>query len=193
MYGPPLDCKGRLLGAEVQSAQMYPAFIGGYSPGRIGRPNRRYDHFCLVDLKEACKAAAPRAADASMPRENAERVVEGARRLSPYLGQRMLPTKFLNRSVVVRELLPQDLKIEMDQLTCDEAVKSARFLAGVVGRAHARQLDKVTQDKWRSELRRCRSKNLDAPSWLWASVVELVASHEKAYLEHCIKYALGRN
>lgn len=101
-----------------------------------------------------------------MPKDNAQRVVEGARQLSPYLGQRMLAAKILNRPVVVRELLPQDLKLEMDQLRCEEAVSSARFLAGVVGRAHARQLDTVTQNKWRSELNRCRSKNLDAPSWL---------------------------
>ena len=31
---------------------------------------------------------------------------------------------------------------------------------------------------------------LDAPDWLWATVVELMASHEAAYLEHCRKYAL---
>jgi uncharacterized protein (DUF2252 family) len=34
------------------------------------------------------------------------------------------------------------------------------------------------------------SKKLDAPSWLWASVVDLVARHETAYLEHCRSYAL---
>ena len=28
-------------------------------------------------------------------------------------------------------------------------------------------------------------ENLDAPSWLWTSVVQLLASHESAYLEHC--------
>jgi uncharacterized protein (DUF2252 family) len=31
--------------------------------------------------------------------------------------------------------------------------------------------------------------NLDAPSWLWLSVVELMASHEAAYLDHCRRYA----
>jgi len=35
------------------------------------------------------------------------------------------------------------------------------------------------------------SKSLDAPSWLWSSVVELMASHESAYLEHCRRYALS--
>ena len=36
----------------------------------------------------------------------------------------------------------------------------------------------------------CWSKRLDAPSWLWSSIVGLVASHEAAYLEHCRRYAL---
>lgn len=117
--------------------------------------------------------------------------MEGARKLSPYLGQRMLPTTFLNRPIVVRELLPQDLKLEMDQLTRDEAVESARFLAGVVAKAHARQLDAKSQNQWRSELNRSRSKSLNAPSWLWTSVVDLISSHERAYLEHCRQYALA--
>ena len=34
-----------------------------------------------------------------------------------------------------------------------------------------------------------RSKTLNAPSWLWSSVVELIAFHEKAYLEHCRRNA----
>lgn len=55
-----------------------------------------------------------------MPRDNAKRVVEGARNLSPYLGERMLPAELLGKSVVVRELLPQDLKLEMDRLTRKE-------------------------------------------------------------------------
>jgi uncharacterized protein (DUF2252 family) len=43
--------------------------------------------------------------------------------------------------------------------------------------------------KWRDELGRNRSAKLDAPGWLWTSIVELVASHEAAYLEHCRRYA----
>jgi uncharacterized protein (DUF2252 family) len=69
-----------------------------------------------------------------MPRDNAQRVVEGARKISPYLDQRMLPWRFCNRSVVMRELLPQDLKLEMDRLTREEAIGAARFLASVVSR-----------------------------------------------------------
>lgn len=145
---------------------------------------------CLMDMKEAIEAAAPRAARVQMPRNNAQRVVDGARKLSPFLGERMLPTQFDDRAMVVRELLPQDLKLEMEQLTREEATAVARFLAEVVGKAHARQMDGDTRKKWLADLSRNRSKNLDAPSWLWSSVVELIASHEAAYLEHCRKYAM---
>jgi len=43
--------------------------------------------------------------------------------------------------------------------------------------------------RWLTELRRNRSKSLDAPSWLWTSVVDLIGAHEVAYLEHCRRYA----
>jgi uncharacterized protein (DUF2252 family) len=140
---------------------------------------------CFLDIKEATAAAAPRFAKGAMPRGNAERVVTGARSLSPNLGDRMLAARLGGKSVVVRELLPQDLKLEIDQLTRAEAVTVARFLAGVVGRAHARQLDKAARRKWHAELAQQHSKTLDAPSWLWTSVTNLVADHELGYLEHC--------
>jgi uncharacterized protein (DUF2252 family) len=124
-----------------------------------------------------------------MPRDNARRVVEGACKLSPFLGERMRAAKMLNRSVFVRELLPQDLKLEIEQLTQEEALKAGRFLAGVVGKAHGRQLDAPTRRIWSKELMRNRSKSLDAPSWLWSSVVSLIAFHETAYLEHCRQFA----
>ena len=143
----------------------------------------------LIDVKEAIKAAAPRAPQTRMPRDNAVRVVEGARRLSPYLGERMAAGRLLDRSVFVRELLPQDLKLRIEHLDADQAVKAARFLAEVVGRAHARQMDDDSRARWAGELQHNRSKSLDAPSWLWSSVVELLAIHEAAYLEHCRRYA----
>ena len=145
---------------------------------------------CLIDVKEATVTAAPRHTDNKAPRENAERVVEGARHLAPHLGERMVATRLLDRSVFVRELLPQDLKLEIEQLTRSEAMKAARFLTSVVGLAHGRQMDTQARRKWRAEVKRNRSKNLDAPSWLWTSIVGLVASHEAAYLEHCRRYAL---
>jgi uncharacterized protein (DUF2252 family) len=90
----------------------------------------------------------------------------------------------------VRELLPQDLKIEIEQLTRDEAMKVAHFLAAVVGKAHSRQMDSETRIKWKNDLKRNRSTSLDAPTWLWKSIVDLFAEHERAYLEQCRKYAL---
>jgi uncharacterized protein (DUF2252 family) len=155
----------------------------------IGNQSREAS-LCLMDVKEAVQAAAPRHAKVKMPRNNAERVVEGARHLSPYLGERMVAEPLMEQSVFVRELLPQDLKLEMDRLTREEAMKAARFLALVVGKAHRAQMDPPTRREWHAELGRSRSKRLDAPSWLWSSIVTLVANHEAAYLEHCRRYAL---
>jgi uncharacterized protein (DUF2252 family) len=152
---------------------------------------RKNDDFCLLDIKEANPAAAPRARQAKMPANNASRVVQGAKHLSPALGERMMAAQLLDRAVFLRELMPQDLKLEIDQLTREEAVTAARYLASVVGKAHARQMDSSTRREFRKDLRAHRSKSLEAPSWLWSSVVELAAAHEAAYLEHCRTYALA--
>jgi uncharacterized protein (DUF2252 family) len=149
------------------------------------------ERHCLMDVKEATSVAAPHAAGADMPGDGAERAVTGARHLSPFLGGRMLAAQLLGKSVFIRELLPQDMKIEIERLTRGEAVELAEYLARVVGRGHARQLDPGGRKQWAAELRRGRTKSLDAPSWLWESVVDLVAAHEAAYLEHCRRYALS--
>jgi len=191
--------KGRKDGDKVEVLDAAYWVKGCSSLGRlrfsvlvgIGKKRKRKkDGFCLVDIKEATPPAAPRSRTASLPADNAKRVVEGARLLSPFLGQRMIPGHFLNHNVVLRELLPQDLKLEMDQLTRDEAILAARYLAFVVGNAHASQMDGQSRKQWRKTLLRDFAKNLDAPSWLWSSVVDLIAHHETAYLEHCRRYAL---
>jgi uncharacterized protein (DUF2252 family) len=156
---------------------------------RIGKGDRA--SHCLVDVKEGVTAAAPRAPDATMPRDNAVRVVTGAKALSPNLGERMAAARLLDRGVVLRELTPQDLKMEVDRLTDDEAPALAAYLAGVVGHAHGRQMDAETRAAWASELAKARTASLDAPSWLWASVVDLLAIHERAYLDHCRRFALA--
>jgi uncharacterized protein (DUF2252 family) len=153
----------------------------------IGSGRKR--DLALMDVKEAVTAAAPRYAKQRMPKDQAERVVEGALHLSPHLGKRMVDGKIEGKSVFIRELLPQDLKIELEQLRVSDAMKAASFLAGIVGKAHARQMDLATRKSWISELNRHRSESLDAPSWLWSSVVALLGAHEIAYLEHCRKYA----
>jgi uncharacterized protein (DUF2252 family) len=143
--------------------------------------------------KKPCKRQPPASLRRRCRRTQAQRVVEGARNLSPALGDRMLAARFLDRAIFMRELLPEDLKLEVDEISREEAMKAARYLAMVVGKAHARQMDVVTRAKWRDELNRNRSANLDAPNWPWSSIVELVASHEGAYLEHCRKYAMDRD
>jgi uncharacterized protein (DUF2252 family) len=146
----------------------------------------------LVDLKEAVTAAAPRSASATMPRDNAMRVVAGAQALSPNLGQRMLPVRLLGKPIVMRELMPQDLKLEVGGLTQAKAMALAAYLAGVVGKAHGRQMGQHQRDLWLADLQKARSASLDAPSWLWSAVVDLLGIHEQAYLEHCRTFALSR-
>jgi len=147
--------------------------------------------FGLIDVKQAVASVAPAAQGAKMPDQPAARVVAGARALSPYLGDRMVAATLMDKSVIVRELLPQDLKIEIEQFTGTEAIASARSLARVVGKAHARQMDAKTRAKWHRTLTASHGHTLDAPLWLWKAVVDLVAMHEAAYLEHCRIYALA--
>jgi uncharacterized protein (DUF2252 family) len=146
---------------------------------------------CLIDIKEAIAAAAPRNSDAVMPRDNARRVVAGAKALSPHLGDRMGAARLLDRAVFLRELTPQDLKIEVERLSPGKAAALARYLGEVVGHAHGRQMDAAARKAWRREVKGSARSNLDAPAWLWSHVVELVAAHEAAYLEHCRRYALA--
>ena len=147
--------------------------------------------YALVDLKEAIETVAPVAEGANMPADQAERVVTGARALSPYLGERMIAARLLDRSVFIRELAPQDLKLEVDQFSQAQAVKAARYLAQVVGKAHARQMGSSQRAAWRKTLLDHRGVDIEAPSWLWESVVDLSGSHEAGYLEHCRQYALS--
>ena len=146
--------------------------------------------YCLIDIKEAVQATSVRYADASMPRDNAKRVVTGARHLSPALGERTMPQRFLGRGIFVRELLPQDLKLEIDELSVEDAASTASYLAYVVGCAHARQMDWATGMHWVRQLQEGREHGSTIPSWLWNSVLQLIASHETGYLEHCRNYAL---
>jgi uncharacterized protein (DUF2252 family) len=154
---------------------------------RIGSKDDDCKH-CLMDLKEAAEALSPEGSR-DIPRDPARRVIEGARRVSPFLGDRMRAVTLMGKPLFVREVLPQDLKIEIHRLDRQEAKRVAGYLAGVVGRAHARQMDERTRKGWRAALRRNRSKSLDAPNWLWLNVVDLLADHQRAYLDHCRRCA----
>lgn len=144
----------------------------------------------LVDIKQAVTPIAPAARGARMPKDPGERVVAAARALSPYLGQRIASARIDAASVFVRELMPQDLKLEIEQFSTSQAVKAARYLAFVVGKAHARQLASDDRISWAAELQKGWSAQIDAPSWLWNSVVALAGRHEEGYLDHCRRFAL---
>lgn len=145
----------------------------------------------LLDFKEATNTWAPASERARLPVHEGERVVGGAKKLAPALGDRMGTATMLGHPVFIRELLPQDLKVELDELDSDDGKRVASYLGMVVGRAHARQLTGEQRSAWLKELTSHRGKTLDAPSWLWASVVQLVGLHETAYLQHCRRYALA--
>ena len=57
-------------------------------------------------------------------------------------------------------------------------------------RAHVGQLAPETCAAWLGELQHGRSRSLDAPSWLWDAMVDLVGAHESAYLQHRRRFAL---
>ncbi|SFO10318.1 DUF2252 family protein [Sphingomonas sp. OK281] len=154
-----------------------------------GRPKN--ERLALVDIKEAVSPVVPIRNKPAMPQDPAERVVAGAKALSPNLGERMIAASLLDKPVVLRELAPQDLKIEVDQFSRKEAIAAASYLSFVVGQAHARQLTNSARLSWRDMLTD-RDDKLDAPSWLWQSIVTMAGAHEVGYLEHCRRFALSR-
>ncbi len=151
---------------------------------------KRRRSLALLDIKQAIDPIAPWSGAAPANLSNGERVMRGAIALAPALGNRMTAARILDRSVFIRELLPQDLKVELDHISAEQGRAVAFYLGMVLGDAHGRQLDAAGRKAWRETMATRRS-NLDAPSWLWGSVVELVGLHEQAYLEHCRTYALA--
>jgi uncharacterized protein (DUF2252 family) len=104
----------------------------------------------------------------------------------------MIAARLMEKGVVLRELMPQDLKIEVDRLTDDEAMALAAYLGGVVGLAHGRQMDDSTRKSWQAEICSAYTGRLNTPAWLWSSVVELLSIHEAAYLHHCHRFVLSQ-
>jgi uncharacterized protein (DUF2252 family) len=151
----------------------------------------RTKSLALIDIKEALSALAPHSKDARLPKHHGERVVAGARALSPSLGLRMAPATVGGKDVFVRELLPQDIKFELESLVEEEALAIGRYLASVVGVAHARQLEPPECADWLERFRKGSAAHLEAPAWLWAAVVDLVALHEGSYLEYCRDHGRG--
>jgi len=181
-----LDAAYWMKGCSSLGKARYAAIVA------VGGSKKAPDSIALIDLKEAVAAAAPVAKQTAMPQDDAERVAAGALALAPHLGERMLATHLLGKPMVLRELMPQDLKLEVDQFSRSQAIKAARYLAFIVGKAHARQMDSSERATWRAALLDHHRAGIDAPSWLWRSVVDLIASHEAGYLEHCRRYALAK-
>ena len=151
----------------------------------------RKDKFSLIDIKEAVPSAAPARKGVAVMRHHGERVVAGARALSPNLGDRMAAGELSGRPVIIRELMPEDLKLELEQFSRKDAIRSARYLSSIVGRAHGRQMSEADRHAWMRELRRRHPPDIAAPTWLWTAVVELLVRHEEAYLAHCRRAAFG--
>lgn len=145
-------------------------------------------HLALLDVKEAVPHLAPAAPGATMPADHAERVVAGARALSPNLGDRMVAAHFRGAPVTVRELMPQDLKIDAEQFSRSEAVRVSGHLAAILGRAHGRQMDGSARQSWIAAVR-APGPGPDAPGWLWTVVTDLMGEHQRGYLEHCHRIA----
>jgi uncharacterized protein (DUF2252 family) len=138
----------------------------------------------LIDVKEAVPHLAPAAPGAAIPPDPAARVVAGARALSPALGERMIAGRIGATPVIVRELLPQDLKIVAEQFSRSEGVRVAWSLAAVVGQAHGRQLSPEARGAWRRQVE-ADGWEASAPHWLWSSVTALMGLHLSGYLAHC--------
>ncbi|SFL27451.1 DUF2252 family protein [Methylobacterium pseudosasicola] len=145
-------------------------------------------HLALLDVKEAVPFLAPPAPGADMPADAAARVVAGARALSPNLGDRMVAANFQGTPVTVRELMPQDLKIDAEQFSRGEAVRVSGHLAAILGRAHGRQMSANARRSW-SDTVRAPGQGADTPGWLWSAVTDLMGAHQRGYLEHCRRIA----
>ena len=66
----------------------------------------------------------------------------------------------------------------------------AGYLAYVVGDSHGRLMDAETRKDWRRAVRQRGTAEIDAPDWLWKSVVAMSGRHEAAYLDHCCAHDL---
>jgi uncharacterized protein (DUF2252 family) len=146
------------------------------------------DDFCLMDIKEAVPSVALAAPGVTIASDPGERVVAAARHLAPALGERMRADHLLGKSVFVRELLPQDIKLDVGHIRPKQTRRLATYLGHVVGRAHASQMDRSTRVAWARELHCSRTRTMNAPSWLWQCTVGLLADQEEAYLHHCHQY-----
>lgn len=86
--------------------------------------------YCLTDIRGVVASAAP-PTPASRRRTTTHSVSSREHGASLFFQAKpaLRATRLDGRPVFIRELLPQDLKIEIDYLTTKQATKAARFLA----------------------------------------------------------------
>jgi len=144
----PDQCKVSLLdaafwrkGCSSLGRRRYAAVLDVDGEGRKG------NDFCLMDVKEAHASCVPAMAR-GVPVQPAERLLAGARALTPALGERMRAGDVLGTPVIVRELMPQDMKLDIRRLQPNQAQRMADYLGAVVGYAHARQLSTEDRQAW---------------------------------------------
>ena len=149
---------------------------------QVGRKSDRRRH-CLMDIKEAVKP------QAAAFRGDAARLCPsgGGGRFAPFaLSRKPHATAGDNGTTrVSARIIAAGSQARNERPRPEEAARVAGYLAAVVGQAHGRQMELDERRGWCKELRRNRAKALNAPSWLWRSVVDLLLDHQSGYLEHC--------
>jgi uncharacterized protein (DUF2252 family) len=130
-----LDAAYWVKGCSSLGKLRYAVVVG------IGAKGSKRGGYALLDIKEAVAPLAPIAPNVRMPADNAARVVEGARNLSPNLGDRMLAAHLAGRPVIIRELLPQDSSSTSRRCRRAKRWRSATTSVPLSAKAHARQLD----------------------------------------------------
>jgi uncharacterized protein (DUF2252 family) len=139
---------------------------------------------CLIDVKGDCRRRATAHRQQNAACDNAERVVEGERHLAPYLGERVVAVRLLDRSVFLREMLPQDLKLEINQLIRPKAMKAARFLASRMGARWVRRCGANGGPRSTGAARNIgmRRFGYGRASWAWSPAMRRPIS------KHCRRY-----
>ncbi len=144
----------------------------------------RADRLRVLDVKEAQPTSTPRRA--GTPKDEAERALTGARALSPAYGGRKLAVLACGHRCLLRELMPQERKVECAALEAAELADVARGLAHVVGRAHGRQLAAKEARSWCEDVSEKRVAGT-APRWFSRALAPLVGIHESAYLKRALE------
>lgn len=104
----------------------------------------------------------------------------------------MIGAKSLDRSVVIRELMPEEKKAKLAALGPEEVREVGNYLGAIVGRSHARQMTAAQARSWLRAFGSNKKGRPAVPKWIWDVVVHLIGVHEEAYLNHCQKITVSQ-